>query len=122
MKITTMSKGTRTSIRGCKEGGKMEDTIGLLNNIIKNMEYIGLLLTEGHNYVPPLNTYNLVMKKLERLKYILENNNLTPEQIREAVRKLEKPINTSDRFYIIDGKSPFYRDSVGEEELHETRY
>ena len=99
MKITTMLGSTRTSIRGCK-GGNMEDTIGLLNNIIKNMEYIGLLLTEGHKYVPPLNTYNLVMKELERLKYILENNYLTPEQIREAVKILEKPIKREKPYYV----------------------
>ena len=68
----------------------------LLDDIIKDMEYIGLLLKAGHKYIPPLNTYKLVMNKLEKLKYMLENDILTPEQIMEAVRKLEKPIKSDE--------------------------
>ena len=91
----------------------MNNAIKLIEDIIKNMEYIELLLTEGHKYVPPLNTFNLVMNKLNKLRYILENDILTPEQIMEAVRKLEKPIKLDEDI--------FYRDSVGGEGLHETR-
>ncbi|GAG58735.1 unnamed protein product, partial [marine sediment metagenome] len=42
--------------------------ISLINNIIEDMEYIKLLLIEGHDYTPPLNTYYLVLKRLEELK------------------------------------------------------
>ena len=74
----------------------MEKAIGLLDSIIQNMEYIGLLLREHHKYVPPLNTFNLVMDKLNRLKVMLENDILTPEQIMEAVRRLEKPVKPDE--------------------------
>ena len=127
----------------------MENPIKLLDNIIKNMEYIELLLTEGHKYVAPLNTFNLVMKRLNRLRVILDTEYLTPEQIREAVIRLEKPIKREKPYYvevenpvesgdpIKEGtvinyetikngirflskyNNPFYRDSVGTEELHE---
>ena len=46
--------------------------IFLLDNIINNMEYIKLLLTEGHKYTQPLNTYYLVIKRLNELKTMLK--------------------------------------------------
>ena len=88
----------------------MSNAIKLIEDIIKNMEYIELLLTEGHKYVPPLNTFNLVMGQLNKLRVMLDTEYLTPEQIREAVRRLEKPIER-DPF-----KYNLYRDSVGGEE------
>ena len=122
----------------------MENPIKLLDNIIKNMEYIELLLTEGHKYVTPLNTFNLVMGKLIRLRVILDTgclHSITPDQIREAVIRLEKPvehthegtgtptkikdrlfktgesyIGTPTETFTFTGDNPFYCDSVGGEE------
>ena len=95
----------------------MNNAINLIENIIKNMEYIELLLTEGHKYVPPLNTFNLVMRQLNKLRVMLDTEYLTLEQIREAVRKLEKPIkpdedthrgtNTPMYFNTFTGENPF---------------
>ena len=79
-----------------RKGEMMNNAIKLIEDILKDMEYIELLLKEGHKYVPPLNTFNLVMKKLDKLKSILENEYLTPEQIMEAVRKLERPIKPDE--------------------------
>jgi len=56
------------------KGINMVKKIILLNSIIENMEYIKLLLVEGHEYVVPLHTYNLAMKQLNELKDILEND------------------------------------------------
>lgn len=111
----------------------MNNTIKLIDDILKNMEYIELLLTEGHKYVTPLNTFNLVVKQLNQLRVILNTEYLTPDQIREAVIRLEKPIKIKDRLYetgtptdfntfkndpiIFTGVNPFCRDSVGTEEL-----
>jgi hypothetical protein len=55
---------------------KKEKTIKLVNNIIKNMEYVRLLLVEGHRYISPMNTFYLTMVRLEELKKILEGNEL----------------------------------------------
>ena len=55
----------------------MEETINKVCNIINNMKYIKLLLTEGHEYVPPLNTYRLVMGRLYELKKMLIEENET---------------------------------------------
>jgi len=102
----------------------MENPIKLLDNIIKNMEYIELLLTEGHKYVPPLNTFDLVMGQLNKLRVILDNEFLTPEQIREAVIRLEKPIKREKPHYVevenpIESCDFLDRNSVGTEELDE---
>lgn len=100
----------------------MNNAIKLLDDIIKNMEYIRLLLTEGHKYVVPLNTYNRVMRQLDKLKGMLEDNILTPEQIMDAVKILEKPIKR-EKPYSVGVENPIergdflYRDSVGTEEL-----
>lgn len=53
---------------------KKEKAIKLVNNIIKNMKYVRLLLTEGHKYISPMNTFYLTMVRLEELKKILEGN------------------------------------------------
>lgn len=50
----------------------MKKAIFLLDNIINNMEYVKLLLIEGHE-LPPLDTYYLIIKRLNELKSILEN-------------------------------------------------
>ena len=107
----------------------MENPIKLLDNIIKNMEYIELLLTEGHKYVTPLNTFNLIMRQLSKLRVILDTEYLTPDQIREAVIRLKKSIGHSHKgtftpteYNTFTGENPFYRDSVGTEELHETSW
>jgi len=104
----------------------MNNFVKLVDDILGNMEYIRLLLKEGHKYVTPLNTFDLVIRKLNKLKVMLDTDYLTPEQIREAVRRLEKPINPDKDTYrgftyteAPDSESPFYRDSVGTEELHE---
>jgi len=67
----------------------MNDAINLIDDILKNMEYIRLLLSAGHKYVTPLHTFNMVIEKLNKLKNMLDINYLTPEQIREAVIRLE---------------------------------
>jgi len=68
----------------------MNNAIKLLDEISKDMEYIKLLLTEP---VPPLSACGSVIWKLAKLRGMLDNEFLTPEQIREAVRRLEKPIS-----------------------------
>jgi len=45
----------------------------LLKYIIDDMRYIKLLLIKAHKPIVPLNTYNLVMKKLYELGMILEH-------------------------------------------------
>ena len=106
----------------------MNNFIKLVDDILKNMEYIRLLLEGGHKYVTPLHTFDLVVRKLNKLKVMLEDNILTPEQIIEAVRRLEKQRNPdistgayvlSNEPRIFTGENPLYRDSVGTEELHE---
>ena len=57
------------------------------------------------------------IKQIEKLVKVLKEHEIKPDK--DGLITIEYPINTSDRFYIIDGKSPFYRDSVGTEELHE---
>lgn len=102
----------------------MSNAIKLLDDIIKNMEYIKLLLTEGHKYVVPLNTYNRVMGKLDKLKGMLDNEFISEEQIRKAIKILEKP-KKREKPYRVEVENPIergdflYRDSVGTEELHE---
>ena len=108
----------------------MKNAINLIDDILKNMEYVRILFKRDKD-ITPLHTFDLVVKKLNKLRVMVDTEYLTPEQIREAVIKLEK----SDLGYAgdqnspipiehptITGKdilSPFYRDSVGTEELHE---
>jgi len=54
---------------------------------------------------------------IEKIVKVLKEHELKPDK--DGLITIEYPINTSDRFYIIDGKSPFYCDSVGTEELDE---
>lgn len=52
---------------------KKEKAIRLVNDIIKNMEYIKLLLVEEHKYIAPLNTYYVVKTRLQELKDMLSD-------------------------------------------------
>jgi len=45
----------------------------LLKYIIDDMKYIKLLLIKAHKPIVPLNTYDLVMKKLYELEEVLKN-------------------------------------------------
>jgi len=54
---------------------------------------------------------------IKEIVKVLKEHEIKPDK--DGLITIEYPINTSDRFYIIDGKSPFYRDSVGMEELDE---
>ncbi len=102
--------------------------VELIDSILKDMKYIGLLLSD-RKYVPPLNTFNRTVRKLEKLRTMLDTEYLTPEQIREAVRRLEKPIESDKIDYDIPSTTvgddllqptstgTFKRDSVGTEEL-----
>jgi len=83
----------------------MKNPVKLVENIKKNMEYLKLLLIEGHQYAVPLHTYDLVRKQLETLQDML------------AFIHLTEPITLvlPDDMTL----SPFYRDSVGGEEMGE---
>ena len=59
----------------------------LIDNIRKNMEYLKLLLIEGHQYAVPLNTYNLIMKQLDKLREMLVSIHLVKDPI--VVRRKE---------------------------------
>jgi len=107
----------------------MNNAIKLVENIIKGMGYIKLLLNDGHRYVVPLHTFNRVMGQLEELRGMLDNEFLSEEQIRKAIKILEKPLKREKPYYVkvenpIEGGDPFkynslYRDSVGTEEIKE---
>jgi len=71
------------------------------------MEYIELLLTEGHKYVVPLNTFNRVMRQLEELRGMLE----------KPVEHAHEGTFTPTERDTFTGVNPLYRDSVGTEEL-----
>ena len=53
----------------------------LVDNIRKNMEYLKLLLIEGHQYAAPLNTYNLIIKQLDKLREMLVFTHLVKDPI-----------------------------------------
>lgn len=95
--------------------------VKLIDSILKDMEYIGLLLSD-RKYVSPLNTFNLVIGKLNKLKVMLDTEYFTPDQIREAIRRLEKPIVRDDLNYptrtrtYTPNNEPC--DSVGTEKLY----
>ena len=55
----------------------MNNAIELLESIEKDMEYIRLLLTEGHKYILPLNTFNRVVFKLDKLKDMIDKGGIT---------------------------------------------
>ena len=104
----------------------MKNAINLIDNILKNMEYVRLLFKRDEG-ITPLHTFDLVVKQLNRLRVILGTDYLTPDQIREAVIRLEKPIKREKPYYVevenpiekgdfLDNSS-FYRDSVGGEEI-----
>ena len=102
----------------------MNNAIKLIDDILKNMEYVRLLFKRDEG-ITPLHTFDLVVRKLNKLKVILDTDYLTPEQIREAARRLEKPKEdilsskgtfTPTEYNTFTGENPFYRDSVGEEE------
>jgi len=99
MKITTMSKSIVINTQDYK-GENMNNFVKLVDDILGNMEYIRLLLEEGHKYVTPLHTFDLVVRKLNKLKVMLEDNILTPEQIVEAVKILEKPLKREKPYYV----------------------
>ena len=107
----------------------MEDlskAIFLLDNITANMEWIKLLL-EKDRFFAPLTTYNLIMKRLEQVKEIVNSNQIdslksyegtgTPTKIKDRLFKTgESYIGTPTEYNTFTGDNPFYRDSVGGEE------
>lgn len=73
----------------------LSKAIFLLDNITRNMEWIKLLL-EKDRVIAPLKTYDFVIERLEQVEEIVKSN-------------------LGDDF---TGENPFYRDSVGTEELN----
>ena len=71
-----------------------------------------------------------ILYKLKNLKGMLDSEFLSEEQIRRAIKTLQKPIKHEEP-YIVDvenpiesgnplgASNPFYRNSVGGEELNE---
>ena len=115
----------------------MNNAIKLIDSILKNMEYVRLLFKRDEG-ITPLHTFDLVVRQLNQLRVMLDTDYLTADQIREAVRRLEKPIEPDGDVEITvehticcsdpldwittsspDNDNPLYRDSVGGEEMGE---
>ena len=93
----------------------LSKAIFLLDSITDNMEWIKLLL-EKDRIIAPLATHDLVMKRLEEVKEIVESN-LNDRSIDKASLGYAGDQNSPIPTYKED--NPLYRDSVGTEEMHE---
>ena len=121
MKITTMSRSTRISIRGYKGGNMNKKTIKFLDKKRNEREYPEVEFTDKE-----------IIKYMKEAVNKINKDMITVEVLKKAIKLLreyrvpepyyvevENPIESGDPLSYSLTESPFYRDSVGTEELDE---
>ena len=89
----------------------MKNAINLIDDILKNMEYVRMLFKRDKD-ITPLHTFDLVVKQLNKLRVMVDVENPI-----ESGDPLDS-ITVGDDLTMPLSGSPFYRDSVGTEELY----